>query len=106
MTLTTRELALEICDKAGTPDLVSAVETVLNYPKCFTCIHDGDTRYTVRTEELAEWEAANGPISGDKYEDFCNAVPYVLPTLGTPGNIGQIELYAALLDLGANSRSF
>lgn len=81
-------------------------ESVIANAGDYTVINDGATRYAVETAALAAWEAKHGNISGDSYDDFCNAVPYVLPEIGTPGNAGQIELCADLLDNGAASRRF
>ena len=102
-TITTAQDIAEAANRIG---LVPQIEAVLKNAAAYTVINDGDVRYAVETEKLTKWEAANGDISGDKYDEFCSAVPYVMKDLGTPGNIGQIELYAALRELGADVRSF
>lgn len=85
---------------------LSTVKSLLASAETLTVVNDGAVRYAVPSLAIAEWESVHGEISGDKYDDFCSAVPYVLPALGTPGNTNQNRLCECLINRGANQRRF
>lgn len=86
--------------------LEAARAEVISNAENYTVINDGYAIYPVETAALDKWEDIHGDISGDKYDDFCSAVPYVLPGLGTPGNAGIIDFCEELIENGADLRRF
>ena len=61
-----------------------------------TVIDDGQFMFPVRSSELRDWKAINGPITAANYEQFCAEVDYLGAELGAPGSPQLLKLCLAL----------
>lgn len=69
-------------------------------PETTTIIDDGQFLFPVSTDKLQAFVAAQGKVSAENYEKFCDTVPHLLPGV-LPGSAEMIDECAALVESGA-----